>query len=122
MVITLEDVHGNWLNWFHFLILVESPLVILICRMAFLSPFLDVIRMSMSPVFPLDPATLWNCLTAECFHLASDLNGFKSRVNTPSSFGLFLNSFPICFPSFSSFSCNSMLSSGCPALHGVKPN
>ena len=35
--ITLVDVHLNWLNWFHFLILVGGQLVIL-----------DVIRISMS--------------------------------------------------------------------------
>ena len=43
--ITLVDVYLNWLNWFHSLILKESLLIILI---DFLSPFLDVTRMSMS--------------------------------------------------------------------------
>ena len=42
------DVHLNWLNWFHFLILEGGLLVILIDCMIFLSPFLDVTRMSMS--------------------------------------------------------------------------
>ena len=37
----------------------------------------------------------------ECFPLTYALNGFKSRVNR-----LSLNSFPISFSSFSSFSCN----------------
>ena len=36
--ITLVDVHLNWLNWFHFLILEGGPLVILIDCMNFLSP------------------------------------------------------------------------------------
>ena len=40
----------NWLNWFHFLILEGGLLVILIDCMIFLSPFLDVRRMSMSTV------------------------------------------------------------------------
>ena len=44
------NVHLNWLNWFHFLILQGGLLVILIDCMIFLSPFLDVTRMSMSAV------------------------------------------------------------------------
>ena len=44
------DVHLNWLNWFLFLILKGDLLVILIDCMIFLSPFLDVTRMSMSTV------------------------------------------------------------------------
>ena len=40
----------NWVNWFHFLILEGGLLVILIDCMIFLSPFLDVINMSMSTV------------------------------------------------------------------------
>ena len=48
--ITLVDVHLNWLNWFHFLILEGDLLVILIDCMIFLSPFLDVTRISMSTV------------------------------------------------------------------------
>ena len=46
----LVDVHLNWLNWFHFLILEGGLLVILIDCMIFLSPFLEVTRMSMSTV------------------------------------------------------------------------
>ena len=42
------DVHLNWLNWFHFLILEGGLLIILIDCMIFLSPFLDVTMMSMS--------------------------------------------------------------------------
>ena len=48
--ITLVDVHLNWLNWFHFLILKGGLLVILIDYIIFLSPFPDVSRMSMSTV------------------------------------------------------------------------
>ena len=44
------DVHLNWPNWFHFLILEGHLLFILIDCMIFLSPFLDVARMSMSTV------------------------------------------------------------------------
>ena len=44
------DVHLNWLNWFHFLILEGGLLVILIDCIIFLSPLLDVTRMSMLTV------------------------------------------------------------------------
>ena len=60
--ITLVDVHLNWLNWFHFLILERGLLVVLIDSMIFLSPFLDVTKMSMSTVSfiaQLDSGTLW---------------------------------------------------------------
>ena len=43
--ITLVDVLHNWLNWFHFLFL-KGGLLVLIDSMIFLSPFLDVTRMS----------------------------------------------------------------------------
>ena len=48
--IILVDVLQNWLNWFHFLFLEGGLLVILKDCMIFLSPFLDVTRMSMSTV------------------------------------------------------------------------
>ena len=48
--LTLVDVLQNWLTWFHFLFLEGGLFVILIDFMIFLSPFLDVTRMSMSPV------------------------------------------------------------------------
>ena len=48
--ITLVDVLQNCLNWFHLLFLQGGLLVILIDCMIFLSPFLDVTRMSMSTV------------------------------------------------------------------------
>ena len=41
----------NWLNWFHFLIVLElGQFVILIDCIIFLSPFLDITRLSMSTV------------------------------------------------------------------------
>ena len=43
-------IHLNWLNWFHFPILEGSLLVILIDCIIFLSPFLDVTRISMTTV------------------------------------------------------------------------
>ena len=46
----LVDVLQSWLNWFHFLFPRVSLLVILIDCMIFLSPFLDVTRMSTSTV------------------------------------------------------------------------
>ena len=48
--IALVDVHLNWLDWFHLLILEGGLLVILIDYMILLSPFLDIRRMSMSTV------------------------------------------------------------------------
>ena len=41
----------NWLNWFHFLLIEGDLLVILIDCMIFVTPFLDVTRMSMSTVY-----------------------------------------------------------------------
>ena len=49
--VTLVDVHQNWLNWYHFLILTGSPLLILIDCMISLSSYLYVTRMTMSTVF-----------------------------------------------------------------------
>ena len=48
--IALVDVLLNWLNWFHFLFLEGDLLVILIDCMIFLSPFLDVTKISMSTI------------------------------------------------------------------------
>ena len=45
--ITLVDFLQNWLNWFLFLFLKEGLIVILLDCMIFLSPLLDVTRMSM---------------------------------------------------------------------------
>ena len=59
--ITIADVHLNWLSWFHFLILEGGLLFILIDCLISQSPFLDVIRMSMSKVSfltQLDPGIL----------------------------------------------------------------
>ena len=44
--IALADNHLNWLNWFQFLLLKGGLLVILRDYMIFLSPFLDVTRIS----------------------------------------------------------------------------
>ena len=59
--INLVDGHLNWLILFHFLILEGGLLVTLIDCMIFLSPFLDVIRISMSTVF-------FHCTKNEVFH------------------------------------------------------
>ena len=48
--IILVDVHLNWPNWFHILILKGGLLVTLTGCIIFLSPFLDFTRMSMSTV------------------------------------------------------------------------
>ena len=78
--ITLVDVLQNWLNWFHFLFLKGNLLVILIDCMIFLSPFLDVAKISMSTVSFLAQLD-WNSLPIECFPLTYDLHDFKSRIN-----------------------------------------
>ena len=51
--ITFVDVHLNWFNWFHFLILEGGVLLNLIHCMIFLSPFLDVTRIFMSIISTL---------------------------------------------------------------------
>ena len=50
VVLTLEDVHLNWLNWFHFPSLEGGLLLFLIDCMIFLSPLLVVTAISMSTV------------------------------------------------------------------------
>ena len=60
--ITLVNVLRNWLNWFHFFFLEGGLLVILVDCMNFLSPFVDVTRISMSKVSflaQLDSGILW---------------------------------------------------------------
>ena len=90
--ITLVDVYLNWQNWLSFLILVGGPLVILIGCMIFLSPFLDVIRMSMSIAFFLQSL---NFLLPGCFPLMYNQNGLMSRVIRHF---LFLSFFKTTFP------------------------
>ena len=67
--ITLLNVHQKWLNWFHFLYLKGGLLVILIDCIIFLSPLLDVTRMSVPP----RADRLWNYLPIECFPLTSTI-------------------------------------------------
>ena len=78
--ITLVYVHLNWLNWFHFLILEGALLFIQIDCMIFLSPLLDVTKMSMSTVSFLSQLGS-GILFIECFPLTYGLNGFNSRIN-----------------------------------------
>ena len=73
----LIDVHLNWLNWFHFLILERGVLIILIEWMIFLSSFLNVISNSMSTVFFPRTARPQNFSPTECFPLRCDLNCFR---------------------------------------------
>ena len=47
---SFSDDHLNWFNWFHPIFLEGGLLVILIDCMIFLSPFLDVTRISLSIV------------------------------------------------------------------------
>ena len=73
--IILVDVQLNWLNWFLVLFLEGGLFVILVDCMIFLSPFLDVTRMSMSTI----PLTHWNSLPTECFPLVYDLKFIINR-------------------------------------------
>ena len=57
----LVNVHLNWLNWFHFLILVGGSFLILMGCMIFLSPLPDVIKMSMSTVSFLAQLEFFAC-------------------------------------------------------------
>ena len=50
IVITLVDVHQNWLIWFRFLILEENPTVIPIDWVIFPSPLLNLIKISLLTV------------------------------------------------------------------------
>ena len=79
--ITLVNFLQNWLNWFHFHFLEGGLLVILIDWMIFLSPLLDVTRMSTVNSFFPRTARLLNSLPIECFPFTYDLSGFKSGTN-----------------------------------------
>ena len=68
---SLVDLHQNWHNWFHFHILEEGLLVILIECMTFLSPFLDVTRICTSTVFFPCTTRLWKL--SACRMLSFDL-------------------------------------------------
>ena len=91
---SLLDVLLDWINWFHFLFLEGDQHVALIDCMIFLSPFLEVTRMSISSFFPCT-ARLWNSLPIKCFPLAYNVNGLKSRIK---SFNcrFFLKRLPVC--------------------------
>ena len=78
--ITLVDVHLNWPNWFHFIILEGGLLVILIG----LHEYSGTIPRCYNDVYSFFPCTarLWDSLPLECFPLTyDDLNSFKSRVD-----------------------------------------
>ena len=86
--ITLVDGHLNWLNWFHFLFLVGGLLIVLIDSTILMSPFRDVIKMSMATVSFLT-ARLWNALPKECFPMIYYLYCFKLEIKR--QFFLFVN-------------------------------
>ena len=80
----MVDVHLNWLNWFPFLILEGGVLITLTDCMIFLSPSLDLTRMSMSTasfLAQLDSGifSVYRMLSFDA--LTYDLSGFKSRIN-----------------------------------------
>ena len=78
--ITLVDVHLNWFNWFHFLILEGGVLVILMDCMISVTIHRCYKDVCVNSFFPRT-ARLWNFLPIECVPLTYDLNGFKSRIN-----------------------------------------
>ena len=64
------DVHLNWLNWFHFLVIVVGPIVIAMACMTFLLSFKDVASICISTfsfLVQLDPGIIsrWNAFI--CF-------------------------------------------------------
>ena len=79
ILVTLVDVLQNWLNGFHFLLLVAGLLVIRDSKFSVTIPrcYKDVY---VSSIFP-HTAKLWNSLLIECFPLNYNLSGFKSRIN-----------------------------------------
>ena len=79
--ITLVDVLQNFLNWFHFRFFEGVLLFIWIDCMIFLSPFLHVLRMSMSTSPFLTQLNSRILCLIKCFPLAHNLNGFMSRIN-----------------------------------------
>ena len=122
IVISLMDVHLNRINWFYLLILAAPPLVVLIGCMIFLSPFLDVMRMSMSTVSFSRTPRFWHSLHAECFPLTYDLNSFKSRVNRHLFNRHLSKKISSTIFIFFFFFCNAIPCRGCSALHERKPN
>ena len=122
IVISLIDVHLNRINWFYLLILAAPPLVVLIGCMIFLSPFLDVMRMSMSTVSFSRTPRFWHSLHAECFPLTYDLNSFKSRVNRHLFNRHLSKKISSTIFIFFFFFCNAIPCRGCSALHERKPN
>ena len=122
IVISLIDVHLNRINWFYLLILAAPPLVVLIGCMIFLTPFLDVIRMSMSTVSFSRTPRFWYSLHAECFPLTYDLNSFKSRVNRHLFNRHLSKKISSTIFIFFFFFCNAIPCRGCSALHEWKPN
>ena len=94
MGITLLDIHLNWLNCFHSLILVVSLLVILIDCRIFLSPYLDVRRMS---ILIASFFAHLNSLPIKCFPLTFNLNGLKCRINRHLICRFFLGSFHVVY-------------------------
>ena len=122
IVISLIDVHLNRINWFYLLILAAPPLVVLIGCMIFLTPFLDVIRMSMSTVSFSRTPRFWYSLHAECFPLTYDLNSFKSRVNRHLFNRHLSKKISSTIFIFFFFFCNAIPCRGCSALHERKPN
>ena len=102
VVFTLADIHLNWLNWFCYLFFTVGPLVILIGGIFFLSPFLDFIRISMSTIlfFPQqDSGAL--CKKNGFFLYTMTYTALSLELTDTFFFRFFLNSFSICFSSFS---------------------
>ena len=78
----LVDVYLVWLNWFHFLILQEGLLVILIDCMISLSPFLDVTMLQgcLCQQFLSSHSLTLDFLATECFLLTYDLSSLSLEL------------------------------------------
>ena len=90
---TLVDAHLSWPNWFHFLILKEGQLVILIDCMISLSPFL-------CQKFLSSHRQTLDSLSIECFPSTYDLNGLKKKKKDLNGFKFRINRYLLIADSF----------------------
>ena len=78
----MVDVHLNYHNWFHFLILEEGLLVIVVDCMVFSATVPRCYKdLCVNSFFLAQLGMLSYRMPVECFSLICDLNGFKSRIN-----------------------------------------
>ena len=84
--INLKDVHLNWLNWFHFLVLVWYSLVLLMGWMFISVNVTRCYKYAYLGSFFLRTAGPWNSLPVESFILTCDLSGVNRHLFSLDSF------------------------------------